>query len=139
MSLPNKVYACQSKASGKMYALKKLEKKRVKKRNGEKLALNEKKILEKVDSRFVVSLYIHVHVVIRILGIHAFCHGNLSKCDCNIYILTHQKNNCGSRRHANISSKTNTLSHTFIHAQCMHMYYNVCTVCMYLATLVGPC
>ena len=46
--------ACQSKVSGKMYALKKLEKKRVKKRKGEKLAINEKVILEKVNSRFVV-------------------------------------------------------------------------------------
>lgn len=50
------VHACQSKPTGKMYALKKLEKKRVKKRKGEKLALNEKQILEKVSSRFVVSL-----------------------------------------------------------------------------------
>ena len=50
------VYACQSKTSGKMYALKKLEKKRVKKRKGEKLALNEKQVLEKVNSRFVVSM-----------------------------------------------------------------------------------
>ena len=49
------MHACQSKPTGKMYALKKLEKKRVKKRKGEKLALNEKVILEKVDSRFVVS------------------------------------------------------------------------------------
>lgn len=48
------VFACQSKFSGKMYALKKLEKKRVKKRKGEKLALNEKQVLEKVNSRFVV-------------------------------------------------------------------------------------
>jgi len=51
------VHACQSKPTGKMYALKKLEKKRVKKRKGEKLALNEKVILEKVDSRFVVSTF----------------------------------------------------------------------------------
>jgi G protein-coupled receptor kinase len=50
------VYACQSKFSGKLYALKKLDKKRVKKRRGEKLALNEKEILEKIDSRFVVNL-----------------------------------------------------------------------------------
>ena len=49
------MHACQSKATGKMYALKKLEKKRVKKRKGDKLALNEKVILEKVDSKFVVS------------------------------------------------------------------------------------
>ena len=48
------VFACQSKFTGKMYALKKLEKKRVKKRKGEKLALNEKEVLERVDSRFVV-------------------------------------------------------------------------------------
>ena len=52
------VHACQSKPTGKMYALKKLEKKRVKKRKGEKLALNEKVILEKVDSRFVVSSFV---------------------------------------------------------------------------------
>lgn len=39
-----------------MYACKKLEKKRIKKRKGEAMALNEKQILEKVNSRFVVSL-----------------------------------------------------------------------------------
>ncbi|XP_065921052.1 G protein-coupled receptor kinase 5-like [Dysidea avara] len=50
------VFACQSKTTGRMYALKKLEKKRVKKRRGEKLALNEKTILERVNSRFVVNL-----------------------------------------------------------------------------------
>lgn len=43
------------RATGKMYACKKLEKKRVKKRKGEAMALNEKQILEKVNSRFVVS------------------------------------------------------------------------------------
>lgn len=53
------VYACQSKITGKMYALKKLEKKRVKRRHGEKLALNEKQVLEKVSSRFVVSTLTH--------------------------------------------------------------------------------
>ncbi|XP_038659837.1 G protein-coupled receptor kinase 6-like [Scyliorhinus canicula] len=49
------VCACQVRATGKMYACKKLEKKRIKKRKGENMALNEKKILEKVNSRFVVS------------------------------------------------------------------------------------
>lgn len=43
------------RATGKMYACKKLEKKRIKKRKGEAMALNEKQILEKVNSRFVVS------------------------------------------------------------------------------------
>ena len=38
-----------------MYAMKKLEKKRIKRRKGEAMALNEKQLLEKIDSRFVVS------------------------------------------------------------------------------------
>ncbi|MCI4388072.1 hypothetical protein PGIGA_G00081340 [Pangasianodon gigas] len=50
------VCACQARASGKMYACKKLEKKRIKKQKAEILALNEKQILEKINSRFVVSL-----------------------------------------------------------------------------------
>uniref|UniRef100_A0A672T333 G protein-coupled receptor kinase n=1 Tax=Sinocyclocheilus grahami TaxID=75366 RepID=A0A672T333_SINGR len=50
------VCACQVRATGKMYACKKLEKKRIKKRKGESMALNEKQILEKVNSRFVVCL-----------------------------------------------------------------------------------
>ncbi|XP_040481086.1 G protein-coupled receptor kinase 4 isoform X3 [Ursus maritimus] len=50
------VCACQVRATGKMYACKKLEKKRIKRRKGEAMALNEKRILEKVNSRFVVSL-----------------------------------------------------------------------------------
>ncbi|XP_003461923.3 G protein-coupled receptor kinase 4 isoform X1 [Cavia porcellus] len=50
------VCACQVRATGKMYACKKLEKKRIKKRRGEAMALNEKRLLEKVHSRFVVSL-----------------------------------------------------------------------------------
>ncbi|XP_007951709.1 G protein-coupled receptor kinase 4 [Orycteropus afer afer] len=50
------VCACQVRATGRMYACKKLEKKRIKKRKGEVMALNEKRILEKVHSRFVVSL-----------------------------------------------------------------------------------
>ena len=43
-------------ATGKMYACKKLEKKRIKRWKGEAMALNEKRILEKVHSRFVVSV-----------------------------------------------------------------------------------
>ncbi|XP_063475762.1 G protein-coupled receptor kinase 4 isoform X3 [Symphalangus syndactylus] len=50
------VCACQVRATGKMYACKKLQKKRIKKRKGEAMTLNEKRILEKVQSRFVVSL-----------------------------------------------------------------------------------
>ncbi|KAL5022104.1 hypothetical protein ScPMuIL_001259 [Solemya velum] len=50
------VCACQVRATGKMYACKKLEKKRIKKRNGESMAINEKQILQKINSKFVVSL-----------------------------------------------------------------------------------
>ncbi|XP_043230720.1 G protein-coupled receptor kinase 2-like isoform X1 [Amphibalanus amphitrite] len=50
------VCACQVRATGKMYACKKLEKKRIKKRKGELMVLIEKMTLEEVNSRFVVSL-----------------------------------------------------------------------------------
>lgn len=54
------VCACQSRATGQMYAMKKLEKKRIKKRKGEGMALNEKQLLERIDCRFIVSLaYAH--------------------------------------------------------------------------------
>lgn len=50
------VCACQSRSTGRMYACKKLEKKRIKKRKGEMMALNEKQILQRVNSRFIVNL-----------------------------------------------------------------------------------
>jgi len=50
------VCACQTRATGKMYACKKLEKKRIKKRKGEQMVNTEKDILEKVNSKFVVNL-----------------------------------------------------------------------------------
>ncbi|XP_030648400.1 rhodopsin kinase GRK1b [Chanos chanos] len=50
------VHACQMKATGKMYANKKLNKKRLKKRKGYDGAIVEKRILAKVHSRFIVTL-----------------------------------------------------------------------------------
>ncbi|XP_066206583.1 rhodopsin kinase GRK7 [Saccopteryx leptura] len=50
------VCAVQVKNTGKMYACKKLDKKRLKKKNGEKMALSEKEILERICSPFIVSL-----------------------------------------------------------------------------------
>jgi len=50
------VCACQTRATGKMYACKKLEKKRIKKRKGETMVITEKQILQKINSRFVVNL-----------------------------------------------------------------------------------
>jgi len=65
------VCACQVRATGKMYACKKLEKKRIKKRKGEAMALSEKQILQKVNSHFVVSIYVcpaFVHVILTSRG-----------------------------------------------------------------------
>uniref|UniRef100_A0A8C3AFH8 G protein-coupled receptor kinase n=1 Tax=Cyclopterus lumpus TaxID=8103 RepID=A0A8C3AFH8_CYCLU len=50
------VWACQVRATGMMYACKKLQKTHVKMRKGETMALNEKQILEGLNSRFVVNL-----------------------------------------------------------------------------------
>uniref|UniRef100_A0A3P8U871 G protein-coupled receptor kinase n=1 Tax=Amphiprion percula TaxID=161767 RepID=A0A3P8U871_AMPPE len=50
------VSACQTKATGKLYACKKLNKKRLKKRKGYEGAMVEKRILARVHSRFIVSL-----------------------------------------------------------------------------------
>lgn len=50
------VCAVQVKDTGQMYACKKLDKRHLKKKGGERLALLEKQILEKVDSLFVVNL-----------------------------------------------------------------------------------
>ncbi|XP_008280852.1 G protein-coupled receptor kinase 7B-like [Stegastes partitus] len=50
------VCAVQVKHTGQMYACKKLDKRRLKKKSGERLALVEKQILEKVSSLFIVNL-----------------------------------------------------------------------------------
>lgn len=48
-----------------MYAMKKLEKKRIKKRKGEAMALNEKQLLERIDCLFVVSNLIYYRFPFR--------------------------------------------------------------------------
>ncbi|CAJ1049563.1 rhodopsin kinase GRK1 [Xyrichtys novacula] len=50
------VSACQMKATGKLYACKKLNKKRLKKRRSYEGAIVEKRVLARVHSRFIVSL-----------------------------------------------------------------------------------
>ncbi|KAL8177077.1 UNVERIFIED_CONTAM: hypothetical protein K2H54_041683 [Gekko kuhli] len=50
------VCACQMRATGKMYANKRLSKKRLKKRQGYEGAIMEQRILAKVHSRFIVTL-----------------------------------------------------------------------------------
>lgn len=55
-SLNSCFLSLQVRATGKMYACKKLEKKRIKKRKGESMVLIEKQILQKINSPFVVNL-----------------------------------------------------------------------------------
>ncbi|CAK6957788.1 rhodopsin kinase grk7-b [Scomber scombrus] len=50
------VCAVQVKHTGQMYACKKLDKRQLKKKGGERLALLEKQILEKVNNLFIVNL-----------------------------------------------------------------------------------
>lgn len=76
------VCACQVRATGKMYACKKLEKKRIKKRKGESMALNEKRILEKVNSRFVVSIYILSEVCLCFISVSSGAGGHKTFFNC---------------------------------------------------------
>ncbi|XP_070685214.1 rhodopsin kinase grk7-b [Pempheris klunzingeri] len=55
------VCAVQVKQTGQMYACKKLDKRRLKKKGAERLALLEKQILEKVNSLFIVNLVYAYH------------------------------------------------------------------------------
>uniref|UniRef100_A0A670YZH2 G protein-coupled receptor kinase n=1 Tax=Pseudonaja textilis TaxID=8673 RepID=A0A670YZH2_PSETE len=72
------VCAVQVKCTGKMYACKKLDKKRLKKKKGESMALLEKEILEKVNSRFIVTLayayqiiFYSAQIICGILHLHS--------------------------------------------------------------------
>ncbi|KAM4708513.1 G protein-coupled receptor kinase 4 isoform 2-T2 [Discoglossus pictus] len=62
------VCACQVRATGKMYACKKLEKKRIKKRKGESMALNEKQILEKVSLAYTYETKDALCLVLTIMN-----------------------------------------------------------------------
>ena len=51
------VCACQTRATGKMYACKKLEKKRIKKRKGESMVLSEKLILQVIKINSMIFFH----------------------------------------------------------------------------------
>lgn len=51
------VYGCRKDDTGRMFAMKLLDKKRIKLKKGEALALNERNMLARVNSPFVVNLY----------------------------------------------------------------------------------
>ncbi|XP_078492523.1 G protein-coupled receptor kinase 3 isoform X1 [Ciona intestinalis] len=50
------VYGCRKADTGTMYAMKCLDKKRIKLKQGESLSLNERKMLQMVDSPFIVCI-----------------------------------------------------------------------------------
>uniref|UniRef100_A0A915KT18 G protein-coupled receptor kinase n=1 Tax=Romanomermis culicivorax TaxID=13658 RepID=A0A915KT18_ROMCU len=88
------VCACQVRATGKMYALKKLEKKRIKKRHGESMTLNEKQILEKVDSRFIVSLAYAYETKVALCLVLTLMNGG----DLKFHLYTLNPNGLGESR-----------------------------------------
>uniref|UniRef100_A0A8D2L4R8 G protein-coupled receptor kinase n=1 Tax=Varanus komodoensis TaxID=61221 RepID=A0A8D2L4R8_VARKO len=67
------VCAIQVRNTGKMYACKKLDKKRLKKKGGEKMALLEKEILEKVNSRLEMdrAIFYSAQITCGMLHLHS--------------------------------------------------------------------
>jgi hypothetical protein len=85
------VYGCRKDDSGKMLAMKLLDKKRIKVKKGEYLAVNERNMLAKVNSPFVVNLYYAFQTPEKLCFIldlmngdlkvtSTICHTNISLC-----------------------------------------------------------
>lgn len=65
------VYGCRKADTGKMYAMKCLDKKRIKMKQGESLALNERFMLSLVSTGVGLSfLYYIVRVYLKIKGLN---------------------------------------------------------------------
>lgn len=61
------VYGCRKADTGKMYAMKCLDKKRIKMKQGESLALNERMMLSSVSNGVSLTPISHIHLTILIL------------------------------------------------------------------------
>jgi serine/threonine protein kinase len=90
------VVACKKGTSGKLYAMKVMNKRRIKMKKSESLCLNERKALEAVTSKFVVNLNYSFHsredvyLILDLmtggdLGFHLHQRGNFSKAECLYY------------------------------------------------------
>ncbi|XP_012728973.1 rhodopsin kinase GRK1 [Fundulus heteroclitus] len=85
------VSACQMKGTGKLYACKKLNKKRLKKRKGYEGAMVEKRILARVHSRFIVSLAYAFQTKIELCLVMTIMNGG----DLRYHIYNVDENNPG--------------------------------------------
>uniref|UniRef100_A0A3B5L6Y2 G protein-coupled receptor kinase n=1 Tax=Xiphophorus couchianus TaxID=32473 RepID=A0A3B5L6Y2_9TELE len=85
------VSACQMKGTGKLYACKKLNKKRLKKRKGYEGAIVEKRILARVHSRFIVSLAYAFQTKIELCLVMTIMNGG----DLRYHIYNVDENNPG--------------------------------------------
>jgi len=90
------VTACKKGTSGKLYAMKVMNKKRIKKRKAEQLAVNERMALAAVESLFVVNLKYSFHskedvyLILDLmtggdLGYHLHQKGKFPKKECLYY------------------------------------------------------
>ncbi|CAB9501224.1 Protein kinase C gamma type (Fragment) [Seminavis robusta] len=90
------VTACKKGTSGQLYAMKVMNKKRIKMKKSEQLALNERKALAAVESRFVVNLKYSFHskddvfLILDLmtggdLGYHLHQKGKFHKRECLYY------------------------------------------------------
>jgi tRNA A-37 threonylcarbamoyl transferase component Bud32 len=90
------VTACKKGTSGKLYAMKVMNKKRIKLKKAEQLALNERKSLAAVESPFVVNLKYSFHskddvfLILDLmtggdLGYHLHQKGRFPKKECQYY------------------------------------------------------
>lgn len=90
------VHACKKGTSGKLYAMKVMNKKRIKVKKSETLAVNERQALAAVESKFVINLKYSFHTNTEIylildlmtggdLGYHLQQRGSFSKRECLYY------------------------------------------------------
>eukprot|EP00934_Nitzschia_sp_Nitz4_P008017 Nitzschia sp. Nitz4//scaffold185_size43419//31493//33748//NITZ4_007306-RA/size43419-augustus-gene-0.66-mRNA-1//1//CDS//3329539724//8007//frame0 len=90
------VIACKKGTSGKLYAMKVMDKKRIKLKKSEQLILNERKALSSVESPFVVNLKYSFHskedifLILDLmtggdLGYHLHQKGRFPKKECQYY------------------------------------------------------
>ena len=77
------VYGCRKADTGKMYAMKCLDKKRIKMKQGESLALNERMMLSSVSSEdgspFIVCMSYAFHTVDKLCFILDLMNGKKQK------------------------------------------------------------
>jgi beta-adrenergic-receptor kinase len=96
LSISNFTSACKRGTSGKLYAMKVMNKRRLKMKKSEQLALNERRVLAEVESPFIVNLKYSFHskddiyLILDLmtggdLGYHLHQKGKFPKKECQYY------------------------------------------------------